>query len=223
LDAVAVDLAAARTGARMVGLAACGTAFTPRHADLLTRLVADGPVCLAFDADPAGRRATDTAWRRLTDNAARPVTVAAVPAGTDPADLIAAGREHELADLVRTARPAARVVCDNALAGVDLDDNPARRLAGFRQLLPDTRRVPAADRADHVWYLATLLNIDPAVAAAVASAHHPSLFADQAADGIADAVVDHCRQLTAQLTPETRLEPIQQTDPGPSVTIRRLT
>src|SRR3954452_19121903 len=28
LDAVAVDVAAARTGARMVGVAACGTAFT---------------------------------------------------------------------------------------------------------------------------------------------------------------------------------------------------
>jgi hypothetical protein len=115
------------------------------------------------------------------------------------------------------------VICDHAVAGVDLDDNPARRLAGFRQLLPDTRRVPAADRADHVWYLATRLNIDPTIAAAEATAHHPSLFADRPTDGIADAVVHHCRQLAAQLTPQTRLDPLQQTDSAMTVTIRRAT
>ncbi|GAA3623637.1 ArdC-like ssDNA-binding domain-containing protein [Microlunatus ginsengisoli] len=219
LDAVAVDLAAARTGARMVGLAACGTAFTPRHAELLTQLVGDGPVCLAFDADPAGRHATDTAWRRLTDQAPRPVTAAALPAGTDPTDLIAAGRHQQLADLVRTARPAAQVVCDNALAGIDLDDNPARRLAGFRQLLPDTTRVPPADRADHVWYLATRLNIDPTVAAAEATTQR-ILYADQTCHHL----IGQCQQIAAQLDTATETDPDRLTDRlGVAAPTRRLT
>jgi DNA primase len=205
LDAIAVDIAAAQTGTAMVGVAACGTAFTAQHAARLTDLVGDRPICLALDADPAGRHATETVWRRLTDTAARPVTVAALPAGADPADLVATGQEHTLADLVRHARPAAQEVCDHTLTGVDLDGNPARRLAGFRQLLPDTTRVPADQRVDHVLYLAHRLDIDPTVAAAEAAAFNPTLLADRAAD----RVVDHCHQLARQLDPPTTDQNLQ--------------
>ena len=220
LDAIAVDIAAARTGTAMVGVAACGTAFTPQHAARLTGLVGDRPICLALDADPAGRHATETVWRRLTDPAARPVTVAALPAGADPADLIATGHEHTLADLVRDARPAAQVVCDHTLDGVDLDGNPARRLAGFRQLLPDTTRVPADQRVDHVLYLAHRLDIDPTVAAAEAAAFNPTLFADRAADRL----VDHCHQLARQLDPPTTDQALQDvtTEARVSTPTRRL-
>ena len=196
-DAIAVDIAAARTGTAMVGVAACGTAFTPQHAARLTELVGERPICVALDADTAGRHATETVWRRLTDPGPRAVTVAELPAGADPADLIATGHEHALADLVRYARPAAQVVCDHKLGGVDLDGNPARRLAGFRQLLPDTTRVPADQRIDHVLYLAQRLDIDPTVAAAEASALNPTLFADR----VTVRLIEHCHQLARQLDP----------------------
>ena len=137
-----------------------------------------------------------------------PVTVAALPAGADPADLIATGHEHALADLVRDARPAAQVVCDHTLDGVDLDGNPARRLAGFRQLLPDTTRVPADQRVDHVLYLAHRLDIDPTVAAAEAAAFNPTLFADRAADRL----VDHCHQLAAPARPTDNRPDLQDAD-----------
>lgn len=220
LDAVAVDIAAARTGARMVGVAACGTAFTPQHAARLTKLVGDQPICLALDADPAGRHATDTAWRRLTEPAARPVTVAELPAGADPADLIATGHEHALAHLVRDARPAAQVVWDHTLDGVDLDGNPARRLAGFRQLLPDTTRIPTGQRVDHILHLAHRLDIDPAVAATEAAAFNPNLFANRAADQL----VDHCHQLARHLDTSANDQALQDltTDVSVAAPTRRL-
>lgn len=199
LDAIAVDVAATRTLAPVVGVAACGTAFSEQHAAQLTGLVGDRPICLALDADRAGRRATETIWRRLTDLAVRSVTVAGLPDGADPANLVAAGREQVLVDLFREARPAAQVVWDHTLTGVDLDGNPARRLAGFRQLLPDTTRVPVGQRVDHVLYLALRLGIDPTVAAAEAADFNPTLFADR----VSDRLVDHCHQLTRQLDPPT--------------------
>lgn len=220
LDALAVDIAAAHTGTAMVGVAACGTAFTPHHAARLTDLVGDRPICLALDNDPAGRHATETVWRRLTEPAARPVTVAALPAGADPADLVATGHEHALADLVRDARPAAQVVWDHTIDGVDLDVNPARRLAGFRQLLPDTTRVPADQRGEHVLYLAQRLDIDPTVAAAEVAAFNPTLLADRAADRI----VDHSHQLARQLDTTTTNQALHEvaTEARISIPTRRM-
>lgn len=170
------------------------------HPSRVTGLVGDRPICLALDADPAGRHATDTAWRRLTDTGARQVTVAILPTGADPADLLTTRHEDDLVDLIRAARPAAQVVCDHTLDGVDMEGNPARRLAGFRQLLHDTTRVPADQRVDHILYLAHWLDIDPTAAADEAAANIPTLFADRAADRI----VDHCHQLARQLEPPSR-------------------
>jgi DNA primase len=86
-DAIAVTVAGA---GRYAGLSPCGTAFTPQQAAALAR-IADlrrAGVIVAFDPDPAGRRAAITAYHRLsllTDI----VLTAILPAGHDPADILA--------------------------------------------------------------------------------------------------------------------------------------
>lgn len=87
LDAIAVSLAGEGWYA---GLSPCGTALTPQQAAALAR-IADlhrAGVVVAFDPDPAGRRAAITAYHRLS-----PLTdivlTAVLPAGHDPADILA--------------------------------------------------------------------------------------------------------------------------------------
>src|SRR5437764_5812430 len=81
LDAIAVTAAG-----RYAGVSPCGTALTPAQVALLARTcdLRRAGVVVAFDADPAGRRAAVRAYhllRGVTDQA-----VAAVfPAGQDPA------------------------------------------------------------------------------------------------------------------------------------------
>jgi DNA primase len=210
LDALAVDLAAAATGTRMVGLAAGGTAFTTRQAERLTQLVGDRPIVLAFDGDPAGRAAVEAVWHHLTDTGPRLVGVARMPDGTDPADLLSAGQPGILAELVGNARPAAHAVCDTRLDGVDLTGNPPRQLVVFRQLLPYADRLPPHQRTPFVISLANRLDIDVTVAAAEVADRNPQLLADR--------TIDHCRQLSDQLdrtaaTAELTLEPANHDQP----------
>jgi DNA primase len=79
-------------------IAPCGTALTPEHVRLLSKLVKR--IVLLFDGDPAGRTA---AWRALATTLAHhpDVGVAVLPAGKDPDDLVREGRVAELRDLIQ--------------------------------------------------------------------------------------------------------------------------
>ncbi len=216
LDAIAVDLAGHATTARIVGVAASGTAFTAAHAELLTRLVGERPICLAFDADPAGRTATETVWRRLTDSGPRPVLVAAIPDGSDPAELVRLGDHQALTAAVADARPAANVICDNLLDGVDLAGNSPRQLATFRQLLAYADRIPVHERAAFILGLADRLDLPVDLAAAEVAARNPNLLADR--------TVDHCRQIGRQLDqPPTDTTDRSDVDVGPAAITRHPT
>jgi DNA primase catalytic core len=201
LDAIAVDLAAQAAGARMVGVAASGTAFTDRHAAQLTAQVGDRPICLAFDGDLAGRSATEAAWRRLTDSGPRPVTAAAIPDGSDPAHLMATGHAGALPTKVAEARTAADVVVDHTLAGVDLAGNSPRQLAAFRQLLPCADRIPNDQRVPFIIALAGRLDIDIDVAAAEVANRDPAMLTDR--------IIDHCKEAEARLKSTTTAAGLQ--------------
>lgn len=210
LDALAVDLAAAATGTRMVGLAAGGTAFTTRQAERLTQLVGDRPIVLAFDGDPAGRAAVEAVWHRLTDTGPRLVAVARIPDGSDPVDLLSAVQPGILAELVGSARPAAYAVCDTRLDGVEMTGNTPRQLVAFRQLLPYADRLPPHQRTPFVISLSDRLDVDVTVAAAEVAARTPQLLAER--------TIDHCRQLSDHLdrnaaTAEVSLEPANHDQP----------
>jgi DNA primase len=111
-DAIAVTIAGQ---GRLAGLAPCGTAFTARHTDALSR-IADLPtagVLVAFDPDPPGRRAAIRSYHLLSQLTVKTSAVM-LPAGQDPAQILAGrspdalaailgDRAHPLADLVTEA------------------------------------------------------------------------------------------------------------------------
>jgi DNA primase catalytic core len=118
LDAIAITTAGQ---GHFVGLAPCGTALTAQHVTTLTQaadLRATG-VAVAFDPDPAGRRAAARAYYLLTPFTDNLVAVDLQP-GTDPAHILAKQGRTALAELVsRSTQPLADVVIDGEVAKWD--------------------------------------------------------------------------------------------------------
>jgi DNA primase len=118
LDAWAITLAGDRTNQPVVGLATLGTAFTEHHADQLQPHLGPGrpsPI-VAFDPDPAGRRAVDAAYRKLTARGAVPGHLL-LPDGVDPADLYQDGGPDALASALQDrVIPLARTLIDQRMA-----------------------------------------------------------------------------------------------------------
>jgi DNA primase catalytic core len=118
LDAWAITLAGERTNQPVVGLATLGTAFTEQHANQLQPHLGYGrpaPI-VAFDPDPAGRRAADAAYWKLTARGAVPGHLV-LPDGVDPAELY----QHHGPDALATAlqdsvTPLARSLIDQRMA-----------------------------------------------------------------------------------------------------------
>ena len=110
LDAIAVTLG---TGGRHTGLAPLGTALTDPQAALL----AGRPIILATDADQAGDRAADRDFWRLAVHGADP-TRATLPAGTDPAAILAGHGPDRLRAILDSTRPQADAMIDERLAGL---------------------------------------------------------------------------------------------------------
>lgn len=190
LDAIAIDLLAASRGLRLAGLAITGTAFTRHHAEQLLAAANTGSICLALDGDDAGRKAAAKIWRRLTDDGPHQITIADLPAGTDPASLYQSDRPA-LTQLVADARPAASVVATRQIMEAHREGNVAQDLAVFRHLLPLAGRMPPEQRSAFVLALAEHLRIDPADAATDAIERNPKLLMDRA--------IDNCEQLRRAL------------------------
>ena len=103
-------------------VATCGTALTEEHFRLLGRFAKR--VVLAFDADAAGQSAAARfyEWEKRHE---LEVAVAALPAGSDPADL--AMREPQaLTDAVENAKTFLRFRVDRALASGELKTGEGR-------------------------------------------------------------------------------------------------
>jgi DNA primase len=83
LDAMAVDSSGLD---RYAPLAACGTAFSTVHADLLAELSTTGEVVVALDDDGAGRRAAAHVLEVLRSRGIEPLAVDRV--ADDPAELL---------------------------------------------------------------------------------------------------------------------------------------
>jgi DNA primase len=107
-------------------VATLGTALTEQHAAKLRRA---GRVVLCYDADPAGRRAAETAARVLLAaerrDTATTVEVMVLPAGEDPDDVVRAGGAKAFRAHLDTAMP----LIDFLLADAPTD-RAARRQRG---------------------------------------------------------------------------------------------
>jgi len=113
-DAIAVTLA---DPGRHAGLAPCGTALTSKQAAILARAADLGStgVLLAFDDDPAGRKAAVRAYGIL-----RPVSgrlQSAVLSGKDPAEVLQTEGPQALRTILRDqVQPLSGIVIDAHLA-----------------------------------------------------------------------------------------------------------
>jgi len=133
LDAIAVT---AGTEGRCVGIAACGTAVTGAHIDLLIRHadVRTHGLVVAADDDASGDAAAARLLPLLSERHIT-ATAAVLPPGSDPSDvLLRHGSAVLTTALLDQARPLADVVID-------------RRLAAWSDRLPGVEGRVAAVRA----------------------------------------------------------------------------
>ena len=112
LDAIAVSAAGS-----YAGVSPCGTALTPAQVTLLARTcdLRRGGVVVAFDADPAGRRAAVRAYhllRGMTDHA----VAAVLPARQDPAGFRRERGGRALTRRLDAAVPLADLLVDETVA-----------------------------------------------------------------------------------------------------------
>ena len=131
-----------------------GTSLTETQARLLATLHPE-PI-VATDADPAGRAAAERAYWLLTQHAVSPRS-AALPDGSDPADILHSCGPEALAASIDGAHPLAQDLIDarlahasghpsiKDLAAVIAADAPSRWLTQARDL---TERTDAKSRAD---------------------------------------------------------------------------
>jgi DNA primase catalytic core len=152
-------------------VAPCGTALTAEHLALLAAAVPPGtPLISAFDGDPAGQGAIDKSYPLLRSWPG-PVEAIALPAGTDPAGLVAAGRTQAAQMMEQARRPLVDLVLDHLLA-----PHQARletRLAELARFGRDPSSESVSMRLDAVRSVAPLIievaATDPAEAARLAA------------------------------------------------------
>jgi DNA primase len=97
-------------------VATCGTAVGEGHLGVLERYAER--VTLAFDADEAGERAAERA-HELSRGRDLEVRVLVMPAGRDPADVVAEAGPDGVRELVAAAEPVTRFMIRRAVAGQD--------------------------------------------------------------------------------------------------------
>ena len=151
-DALAVTLA---DPARHVGLAACGTALTEQHAELLSR-AADLPrtgVLACFDADNAGRKAAVRAYGLLRPHT--PKLQAALLNAKDPAAIFAQDGPAALRRVLREHREPLSARLIDARIGqfekhLDHTEGIYRAMHSTAALIAELLPGPAAQRISQI-------------------------------------------------------------------------
>ncbi|MFI5843888.1 toprim domain-containing protein [Catenuloplanes sp. NPDC051500] len=161
-DVVALARLGTSTGP-CAAVAPCGTALTAQHvAALRTVLPAGTPLVLALDADYAGRNATEHAYPLLRDWPG-PLEAIALPVATDPAELVARGRDAAEHFLENERRPLAELLIAQRLGRHRLDEVPGQA-AALRHVAPLVADIAGrdTDRASALCArLADRLRLDP--------------------------------------------------------------
>ena len=122
----------ALTSLAVPAVATLGTAFGSAHARLLKRYQLAAVVM--FDADEAGHTAALRSLRELARHEV-PATVVPLPAGRDPADLVAAGQGGELQRMLESPITASRYTIQAACSGKDLSTAEGKEQA-FHDIYP---------------------------------------------------------------------------------------
>jgi DNA primase len=146
-------------------VATMGTALTDRHVRLLSRYAKE--VVLVFDADVAGRMATERALEIFMAQQIH-VRVVSVPEGKDPCDFVVARGGPAFAELVAAAPDAMQYVWDRRFAeyrsaGGNLSDR-RRLVEDFLRLVATSAAYGAIDevrRGQLAQHIGHMLNISP--------------------------------------------------------------
>ena len=120
------DVIAMHVAEMPIAVATCGTALVEGHLDLLRRF--SERVVLAFDADEAGAGAALRGFERSVPGDLD-MRVAALPAGKDPADVVAEDGAEVLKAAVDASIPLLKFRIENELAQFDLSEPEARTRA----------------------------------------------------------------------------------------------
>lgn len=161
-DAIAVTTACAE---RYAGVAPCGTALTAEQVKTLSQVADLGStgVMVAFDSDAPGRRAAIHAYHLLTPYA-HEVSVMALPACQDPAQVFSEHGPSALAETATHAHPLADLVTD---AIVDRWSRwleyPEGQINALRATAPVIAAMPVLHVARQVARLAHRLGLDHAI------------------------------------------------------------
>ena len=121
-------------------VAVCGTALTPDHAQLLSRLTRE--VVLAFDGDAAGRNATRKTLPILLEAPLR-VRVLPLTAGRDPDDVLRAEGGEAFRRAIGEAPGFLGFLVDDALSRTSSGAAGGDRADALREVLRVLARVPS--------------------------------------------------------------------------------
>lgn len=125
-----VDALALHQAGWPMTVATCGTAFSPEQATVLGRYA--DRVCVLLDGDAAGVKAAfRTADVALASGLE--VSIARLPAGLDPADMVRAGRTDELRAHIEKAPGLVQRLADEVHAHGDTRQAKERALAHLRE------------------------------------------------------------------------------------------
>ena len=152
MDAIAVTLA---TAGRYQGVAPLGTSLTDAQAAQLRELGHRTPI-VATDADLAGRAAAERDYWILTPYGHHP-RYAALPDGSDPAELHATRRGQTLVDALDQATPLADLLVDERFAHLPAPEAALETLRVIAAQPPDQWEDGLQHVADRLDVHATLL------------------------------------------------------------------
>jgi len=187
------DVLALHAGGVGQAVAIMGTALTPEQfAELARAAGQDGTIVLALDADRAGLDAMMRAARAAEEKRVE-LMVVELPAGKDPADLVAEGGAEAFTQLLERAISVPEFQTRRVLADADLSTPHGRdrALEAVRPILTGVRR--PATRNELVSYVSDRLDLPPSnvvtdIAQPVATAERVSTTqAVQTLDAIARA------------------------------------
>jgi len=138
-------------------VATCGTALADGHVRLLTNFARR--IVLAYDADSAGQSAADRfyEWERKFEV---DIAVAALPAGTDPADM-AQRDPAALRDLITTARPYLAFRLERVLSRADLRSPEGRARAAAQAMAVIAEHPNELVRDQYLMEVADRCRIEP--------------------------------------------------------------
>lgn len=163
MDALAVTAAARRAGRDAVAIAPLGTALTDGQLATLDRVgpLADRKVLVAFDNDPAGKRAAAKAHPLLAAAGAISPQIPRLPDGLDPAELLGRRGVDGLINALGQRRPLTDLYIDQHLDRLRLDDTPESRVWALGNVAPLIGALPSPQRARQAHRVARRLGLDP--------------------------------------------------------------